>query len=82
MPLQIPSARDIDQRLVFGSFLFGIGWGLAGICPGPALVLVGTGAVKGWIFALAMLSGMGLFELIEHYRKPSLASKLVPPLVK
>ncbi|HRD90089.1 MAG TPA: YeeE/YedE family protein, partial [Accumulibacter sp.] len=43
-PLQMPTARQIDRRLLAGSALFGIGWGLAGICPGPALVLLGTGA--------------------------------------
>lgn len=71
LPLQIPTGRDIDRRLVFGSLLFGIGWGLAGICPGPALVLVGAGVVKGGIFALAMLFGMVLFELIEQGRHKS-----------
>ncbi|MES2237961.1 MAG: YeeE/YedE family protein [Rugosibacter sp.] len=74
LPLQMPIARDIDRRLVLGSLLFGIGWGLAGICPGPALVLVGAGVVKGGIFALAMLSGMVLFELVESNRKPPVAS--------
>lgn len=64
-PLQLPTARDIDRRLVFGSLVFGIGWGLAGICPGPALVLVGYGAVKGVIFLIAMLAGQGVFEWME-----------------
>ncbi|MBS1156852.1 MAG: YeeE/YedE family protein [Proteobacteria bacterium] len=61
-PMQIPTARQIDRRLVVGSTLFGIGWGLAGICPGPAFVLLGTGATKGIVFVLALLTGMGLFE--------------------
>ena len=74
LPLQMPSVRNIDRRLVLGSLLFGIGWGLAGICPGPALVLVGAGVVKGGIFALAMLSGMVLFELVESNRKLPVAS--------
>lgn len=72
LPFQMPTARGIDHRLVLGSLLFGIGWGLAGICPGPALVLVGAGVVKGGIFALAMLFGMALFELIEQGGRKSL----------
>jgi uncharacterized membrane protein YedE/YeeE len=65
-PLQLPAKRDIDRRLVGGSLLFGIGWGLAGICPGPALVLVGYGSLKGLVFGLAMLAGMGVFEWRER----------------
>jgi uncharacterized membrane protein YedE/YeeE len=65
-PLQLPAKRDIDRRLVGGSLLFGIGWGLAGICPGPALVLVGAGSLKGLVFGLAMLAGMGVFEWRER----------------
>lgn len=66
LPLQIPTARHIDRRLIMGSLLFGIGWGVAGICPGPALVLVGAGLLKGAVFAVAMLVGMGLFEILER----------------
>lgn len=66
--MQIPASRVIDKRLMIGSALFGIGWGIAGICPGPALVLLGTGSVKGALFVAAMLVGMGLFALAE--RKP------------
>ena len=61
-PMQLPTAKHLDTRLVIGSAIFGIGWGLAGICPGPALVLVGSGAGKGIIFFLALLAGMALFE--------------------
>ena len=53
---------------LFGLWLLGVGWGLAGICPGPALVLLGAGAAKGLIFVAAMLAGMGLFEWIERKR--------------
>ena len=49
-----------------GSLVFGAGWGLAGYCPGPALASLATGEAKPWIFALAMLAGMGLFELCER----------------
>lgn len=66
LPLRIPTARHIDRRLIMGSLLFGIGWGVAGICPGPALVLVGAGLLKGAVFVVAMLVGMGLFEILER----------------
>jgi len=56
-------------RLVAGSAVFGIGWGLAGFCPGPALVSIGLGSVKGIAFVVAMLVGMALFEWIERARK-------------
>ncbi|MFA9209151.1 MAG: DUF6691 family protein, partial [Yersinia sp. (in: enterobacteria)] len=48
-PLQLPTSNRIDRRLIGGSLLFGAGWGLAGICPGPALVLLGAGMFKGVI---------------------------------
>ncbi len=67
--MKLPTAHRIDRRLVFGSLLFGIGWGLAGICPGPALVMLGMGEVKGVVFAAAMLAGMGFFELFERLRQ-------------
>ena len=62
LPMQLPTARQIDRRLLIGSAIFGIGWGLAGICPGPALVLLGMGAAKGLAFTVAMLAGMAVFE--------------------
>mgnify|MGYP001560527611 FL=1 len=68
LPMHLPTARAIDKRLVLGSLAFGIGWGLAGICPGPALVLLGTGSSKGIVFVAAMLLGMGIFEILERYR--------------
>ncbi|MEN3373094.1 DUF6691 family protein [Dechloromonas sp. ZS-1] len=60
MPMQLPTARQIDRRLIVGSTLFGIGWGLAGICPGPGLVLLGLDLGHGALFVGAMLAGMGL----------------------
>ena len=66
LPLQLPAARHIDRRMVTGSVLFGVGWGLAGICPGPGLVLLGAGLLKGLIFVAAMLAGMGVFEILER----------------
>ncbi|BEV15730.1 YeeE/YedE family protein [Herbaspirillum sp. DW155] len=66
--MQLPTARRIDRRLVLGSVLFGIGWGIAGICPGPALVLLGMGSMKGLAFVLAMLAGMLLFAWAERFQ--------------
>jgi uncharacterized protein len=63
MAMHLPNARHVDRRLVIGNLLFGIGWGLAGICPGPALVLLGAEIDKGVIFMLAMLAGMLAYEV-------------------
>ncbi|MED5389348.1 MAG: YeeE/YedE family protein [Pseudomonadota bacterium] len=65
-PIQIPTNRKLDRRLVLGSLGFGVGWGLAGFCPGPALVALGTGSLKAVIFVAAMLAGMALFERLER----------------
>ncbi|MDO8437098.1 MAG: YeeE/YedE family protein [Nitrosomonadaceae bacterium] len=66
LPMHLPTARVIDKRLVLGSLAFGIGWGMAGICPGPALVLLGAGSREGIVFVAAMLLGMGGFEILER----------------
>jgi uncharacterized membrane protein YedE/YeeE len=67
-PLSLPASTTIDARLVGGGLLFGVGWGLAGFCPGPALVALGMGEAKALLFVVAMLAGMGGFELIERRR--------------
>ncbi|MDD2833916.1 MAG: YeeE/YedE family protein [Methylotenera sp.] len=69
LSMQLPTNRIIDKRLVFGSLLFGVGWGLVGICPAPAFVLLGIGSMKGVIFVVAMLIGMGIYELLESCKK-------------
>lgn len=56
-PMNIPTKRDIDRRLVLGNLGFGIGWGLAGYCPGPAVASLATGGSKPWIFSLRCLAG-------------------------
>lgn len=66
LPMQLATPNEIDRRLIGGGALFGIGWGLAGICPGPAVVLLGAGVEKGIVFVIAMLVGMAGFELVEH----------------
>lgn len=69
-PMQIPAKRSVDRRLIGGSLLFGVGWGIAGICPGPALVLLPGGHWQAWVFVLAMLLGMLLFQRLEARRQP------------
>ncbi|BEO22665.1 DUF6691 family protein [Serratia nevei] len=68
-PLQIPAAGRVDRRLLVGSALFGIGWGMAGICPGPAWVLARAEIQRVWPFLLAMLAGMALYEIIMRWRR-------------
>lgn len=67
-PIRLPTAQQIDRRLIVGSVLFGVGWGLAGFCPGPGLVALGMGSLKAVAFVIAMLAGMVIFELLEKRR--------------
>lgn len=67
--MQLPNSQQIDKRLIGGSVLFGIGWGLAGICPGPGLVLLGAGIGKGVVFVAAMMAGMLIFQRLENRGK-------------
>lgn len=69
LALKLPTARHVDRRLLGGSLLFGLGWGIAGFCPGPAIVALGMGELKAAAFVGAMLLGMGLFELLERHAK-------------
>jgi uncharacterized membrane protein YedE/YeeE len=66
LKMALPAARRIDGRLIGGSVIFGAGWGIAGFCPGPALVALGMGQVKAVIFVASMLAGMAVFEALEH----------------
>lgn len=65
-PLQWPEMTKIDSHLVLGSLMFGLGWGLAGFCPGPALVAMASGSDKALVFVLAMMLGMTLFERFKR----------------
>ena len=67
-PIRFPASTGIDRRLVLGSAAFGVGWGLAGFCPGPALASLGAGVEEPLLFVMAMVAGMGLFELFERLR--------------
>lgn len=65
-PLQLPTNTRLDRRLILGSLAFGIGWGMAGLCPGPALVSMAAGQGKALLFVLAMLAGMRIFDFLER----------------
>jgi len=75
--LRLPTSNAIDRRLLLGSLLFGAGWGLAGFCPGPALVSMAAGQPKALVFVLAMLAGMAVFEVLERglYRSGAAPNK-------
>jgi len=68
--LRLPVVRGIDAPLVMGSLAFGVGWGLVGLCPAPALLLVGAGRIEGAWFVGAMFAGMGLHAMSERARRP------------
>ena len=76
--LRFPTNADIDKRLVIGSLMFGAGWGLAGFCPGPALVSMADGQPKALVFVLAMLVGMLGFELMDRFIHAPRKAKLNP----
>lgn len=60
--LHMPARRDVSKPLLIGSMIFGVGWGIAGFCPGPAVVAVGAGQSKAFVFVIAMLAGMWICE--------------------
>ena len=64
--MQWPTARHIDRRLVIGSLAFGVGWGLSGFCPGPALLATAAGHGKALVFTIFMVIGMTLHRAIER----------------
>jgi len=64
----IPTRADVDPLLIGGSALFGIGWGLGGFCPGPAVVALASGHIAVITFVAAMLAGMYLFKLVDNFR--------------
>jgi hypothetical protein len=64
--LHLPKSNQIDKPLVIGAMLFGAGWGLAGFCPGPGLVSLASGNLKGAVFVALMLVGMQLFEIFNR----------------
>jgi uncharacterized membrane protein YedE/YeeE len=65
----IPTRKDITTRLVLGSVLFGIGWGIGGFCPGPGIASLATGDLRVLLFVGAMIFGMILFKITEPFLK-------------
>ena len=64
--MRMPTSSQIDRRLIVGALLFGAGWGLAGFCPGPALVSLAAGQPKAAVFVAFMVVGMIIFEVIDR----------------
>ena len=56
-PLNLPAGWPVDSRLLIGAALFGLGWGLVGVCPGPAIVLLGLATAPAWVFGVTMVAG-------------------------
>ncbi len=75
---QVPSRRDVDGRLVAGALLFGVGWGLAGLCPGPALTALASGESEAVLFVAAMLGGMMVHRLVEGHVSSSAPESPAP----
>ena len=63
--IEMPSKTVINKKLLIGAMLFGIGWGLVGICPGPGIVLLGTGQWQAYVFIPAMVIGMLVYQWLE-----------------
>jgi len=68
--LHLPRATQVDRRLIWGNLMFGAGWGLAGFCPGPALVSMAAGQDKALVFVLSMIFGMIMYEIIQRRETP------------
>lgn len=78
----IPTRRDIDTRLIAGSAAFGLGWGLVGLCPGPALASLATGSFQVFIWLASVVGGMYLFSAVDRAlqtRSKKLAARKKPP---
>lgn len=66
-----PSATELDRRLLAGAALFGVGWGLSGFCPGPALASLATGSVQASVFVAGMLGGIALMRVFDRVFVPA-----------
>ncbi len=67
--MDLPAVRGVDRPLLLGGLVFGVGWGLAGFCPGPALVAVSAGSAEALLFTVAMLAGMALHDGLRLARR-------------
>ncbi len=66
-PINLPTNTKITKQLIIGSMMFGVGWGLVGLCPAPVIILVGTMSWQAVVFTLAMLLGMWIYQLTAKY---------------
>lgn len=73
----IPENRVVDRRLLGGAVLFGVGWGLVGLCPGPAISALSLGYWQPWLFVAAMLAGMLLHRMAASPKAPSAPSPVI-----
>lgn len=69
---RIPKNRTVEPQLLAGAAIFGIGWGLVGFCPGPAVAALGFGLWEPWLFVVAMLAGMLVHRFYANLRRPRL----------
>ncbi len=76
----VPTRADIDARIIVGPAIFGIGWGLAGFCPGPALTALGFGSASAMIYVVAMCAGMVLARFIADLPSRTRLTTPVDPL--
>lgn len=63
----VPESKHISRHLIFGSLIFGIGWGLGGYCPGPAVVSMASGQTAAFVFVAMMLVGMSAYHISEKF---------------
>lgn len=70
-PFQWPTSTILDKPLVLGAMLFGLGWGAAGFCPGPAIASIAAGNESAITFTISMIAGMGLFEVYQYLTSKS-----------
>ncbi|CUA97209.1 DUF6691 family protein [Thiomonas bhubaneswarensis] len=79
--IAFPSTRGITGKLILGSAIFGVGWGMTGLCPGPSLASLAASTWQEWLFFGSMFAGMIGFELLQRLGKPA-ANAAKPSLVK
>ncbi|PRX07287.1 UNVERIFIED_ORG: hypothetical protein BCL66_113103 [Martelella mediterranea] len=75
---RLPGTRKIDAKLVAGSAVFGIGWGIAGFCPGAAIPTLGLGHMSTVIFVVALLAGISVARLLQNFKLPSSSARPLP----
>lgn len=75
----IPTRSDLDTRLILGAAIFGVGWGLGGFCPGPAITSLASGALPVFLFVASMATGMYLHSLVQSWGRSRAAALAVAP---